>query len=193
MTLLLLLCCTALAREPQGARPAPLATEHHAAVLVSPIGPVAAGVSSALGTPAFDANLRVLHMPGAFVGWSAQADLLSADAMDLHMLSTTLKGGPRFALRKRGLEDWSLNPFASVGYTSVGAGEHHLAHYAVLGLGLDATRTWVWQRFTMELGLGVYSALPVGFSTPAEALANEAPVVLSPIKPSVTWSLGYAF
>lgn len=150
-------------------------------------------VASGLGTPAVDANLRMLHMPRGGVGWSAQAEVLRVGIMDVGVMSAGLEVGPRFAVRKRGLSDWTVTPFAGLGYTSVSAAQSHLAHYSTLSVGVDAGRTWVWNRFTMELGLGFYSAIPFGYTTSAEALADQRPVSVSPIKPSFTWSVGYAF
>lgn len=195
MVLFSTLFFSAFAAEPPAAPPVqgPPTADYRTAVLVNPIGPVSAVVASATGTPAIDANLRAIHMPGDAVGFSLQGDYLRARIMDIHVGSATLKAGPRFALRKRGLADWSLTPYASVGYTAVSAAGDHLAHYGVLGLGVDASRTWVWKRFTMDLGLGVYTALPIAYGSPAEVFANERPVSVSPIKPSITWSLGYAF
>jgi len=185
LTLLLCLSTQALGADSD--------TEYRSAVLVSPIGPTVALVASAAGTPAFDLNVKAHHMLGDRVGLTLQTDFLRVRVEDVHVVHTGLKAGPRFALRGRGLSDWTLTPFASVGYTSVSAAHEHLVHYEVLGLGLDAGRTWVWKRFAMDLGLGVYSAFPVGFQTGAEALEAQAPISVSPIKPSVTWSIGYAF
>ena len=188
MNLFTLLFLSAMAAEPK-----PPPTEHQTAILVSPIGPVTALVANAVGTPAFDANLRAHHMVGDRLGWTVQTDFLRTRLMDVGVLSTSIRGGPRFALRKRGLADWSLNPYASVGYSTIYAAHEPLAHYGVLGLGVEAGRTWVWNHFTMELGLGVYSAVPIGYASPAEVLSERRPPNLSPIKPSVTWSVGYAF
>ncbi len=160
---------------------------------MSPIGPVVTTVANVTGSPVFDATLRFHHMPSDRLGWTLQADLTAAAIFDMQVSHFGVRGGPRFSLRQRGLSDWTVTPFATVGVTSLSALDRRLARYGVLGVGVEAGRTWVWRRLAMELGLGVYTAFPVGFSTPAEAMQEQKAVNLSPIKPSVTWSLGYAF
>jgi hypothetical protein len=200
LTMFLVLGSVASAAEPTHARQTvetqtveTQTAETQTAVMVSPIGPVVAAVSSVAGTPAFDVNLKVHHMMGDRVGWTVQADHLRAHVMDMDATHTALRGGPRFALRGRGLADWTLTPFVSVGHATLSAADEELIRYKLLGGGLDAGRTWVWQRFVMELGLGVYTTVPVAFKTDAEALATQEPVTIFPIKPSITWSVGYAF
>ena len=192
---LLLLALCLLSPEARAAsflRPA-VPTSHHSAVLLSPIGPVVAGVASALGTPAVDANLRMHHIFGEGVGMTLQTDFLWTRVMDVEVMSPNLRGGPRFSLRKRGLADWTLTPFAMVGYTTLSAAHEELFHYTTLGLGAEAGRTWVWKRLTMELGLGAYTTVPVAYHADAEVLPEQRPARISPVKPTLIWSLGYAF
>ncbi|MFT5681183.1 MAG: hypothetical protein ACI8RZ_002089 [Myxococcota bacterium] len=188
LMLLQALCSTADAAP---ARPQP--AEHRSAVLANPIGPVVAAVTTVTGTPTFDANLKGHHMVGDSLGWTLQADVLWIHVEDVDVMTTSLRGGPRISLGEQGLSGWYLTPFGTIGYTSLSASKQNLAHYAVVGGGLEAGRAWMWEHFIMELGLGLYSAFPVAYKSPAEALAEERPINLSPIKPSLTWSLGYAF
>jgi hypothetical protein len=190
-TLGLMLGAAALAAPPP--REVAAAAPHRTTVMVSPLGPVGAVVATAAGTPALDANLKVHHMVGRRVGLTAQVDHLRAHVMDMDATHTSLRAGPRFALRDRGLADWTLTPSGSIGYATLSAADEELMHYTLLGVGLDAGRTWVWKRLSMEVGLGAYSTFAVGYRTSAEALADEEPESVSPIKPNVTWSLGYAF
>ncbi len=190
--LLTLLNLTAGAAETTAAPP-PFVTDHDTAVLVSPIGPVVSLVGTAMGTPTADATLRFHHMTSDRVGLTLQTDLTSSVPFDLTVSHASLRGGPRLSLRQRGLADWTLTPFAVVGITTIAAAHERLARYGVVGGGVEVGRTWVWRRFTMELGLGAYSVVPVGFAARAEVFAEDHPVNVLPIKPAVTWGLGYAF
>ncbi len=168
-------------------------TEHDSAVLVSPLGPAVAVVANVTGVPIYEGNVRGHHMLSDRLGWSAQVDIAGGKPEGMDVVNATLRTGPRLPLRTRGLEDWSLTPFAMVGYTSLSAASQHLAHYGVLGGGLEIAHTWVWKRFAMDLGLAAYSVGAVGYTAPAEALREQRPLTIFPIKPSLTWSLGYAF
>jgi len=179
-----LFCLSAAAADPE---------PYDTAVLVNPIGPVTAVVANALGIPAFDANLKLHHMPRDGVGFTVQTDLTNVVVEDLHVVHSAVRFGPRFSLRKRGLADWTLTPYAVVGYTGASAAHTHLVRYGVVGAGLDAGRTWVWKRFTMELGLGVLGTAAFAVATPTEVLADRAVPSLLPVQPHLNWSLGYAF
>jgi len=193
LTMLATLCLVASAAEPQAPPSEQPQNDHQSAVLVNPVGPVAAGVATVLGTPAFDANIRLHHMHTNSIGWTVQADFLRAMVMDMHAMHSSVRAGPRFALHSRGLTDWSLTPFGSVGYTTLSAADKTLASYAVLGVGVEAGRVWVWNHFALELGLGAYTDFPVAYRPEAEVFVDLEPERISPIKPIVTWSLGYAF
>lgn len=190
-TLSILTLFTAHAAEPDPA-PRPV-TEHRSAVSISPLGIGSAIVGNALGTPTFDATVRFHHMPGDRVGLSLQTDLTWSVPFDFTVSYAGLRGGPRFALRQRGLEDWTVTPLALVGVTTLSAAGERLARYGTLGVGVEADRTWVWKRFTLELGLALYAAAPVAYAAPAEVFRGLRVPSVSPVKPSLTWSLGYAF
>lgn len=187
MIAILALLGPALADEPADTEP------HDTAVLTGPIGPIVAVVANVLEIPSFDANLRVLHVHGDRWGWTAQTDVITTVPFFVRATHVGLRGGPRLSLRGRGLSDWTVGAFGILGITDVSVAGGSLARYAVVGGGLEGGRTWVWKRFTMELGLAVYSTGNIAYASDAEVLEDERPASLSPIKPSVNWSLGYAF
>ncbi len=172
--------------------PAPSA-ERHAALMISPIGPLVAVIASAAGTRTFDANVRFHHVPRPGMGWTLQADVTDTSAMDMHVLHVSVRGGLRLSLRQRGLADWTLTPFVIGGGTTQSALDTRLARYGTLGIGVQIGRTWAWKRFVMELGIGVYAKTHVGFTSDVEVMAGQDAVSLSPVMPTITWSLGYAF
>lgn len=193
MPALLALCLTlAHAIEPAPPRPA-ATTDHRSAALISPLGVGSAIVGNALGTPTFDATLRFHHMPTDPIGLSLQTDLTWSIPFDFTVSYAGLRGGPRIALRRRGLEDWTVTPLVLFGVTTLSAAGERLARYGTLGVGVEADRTWVWNRFTMELGLAAYTAAPVAYTARAEVFEGQRVPSVFPVKPSLTWSLGYAF
>lgn len=163
------------------------------AVLISPLGVGASVVGHALGTPTYDVPLRLSHAASDRVGLTLQTDLTWSTPFDMATSYTGLRGGPRISLRGRGLDDWTLTPFALAGVSTVSAGGERLARYGMVGVGVEAGRTWVWKHFTMEVGLGAYAATDVAYAARAEVFADLRVQPVLPIKPTVNWSVGYAF
>ncbi len=200
----LLAITLALATEPIPAEPEePVPAEPEEpqnALLVSPIGPaVAMAVNLAkfdeFGVPvwAFDLNLRGHHLFDDRWGLTVQLDLTMGELL-LRATHVGLRVGPRMALRKRGLADWTMSPFVLVGATWLGSGGYPLARWGTLGLGAEMGRTFEWRRLAIELGWGLYVTRNVGYHAQAEALVgSEAPSSPVAVLPIFTWSVGHAF
>ena len=177
--------------------------DHQSAVLINPTLPaitsIANGVLQLTEIDEFisvgisDANLRVLHQPSPRWGVMVHIDYSKVSYM-LSASHVGLRVGPRMSLRENGLSDWYLSAALIGGVSTISASNYRLAHWGVLGCSSELGRTWVWKQLIVEVGVGLYSTINVGYLAPAEAFKNgSAPAALLPIKASYHTGIGYAF
>ena len=102
-----------------------------------------------------DINLRGLFLSNNRRGVHIQAELTIIDVI-FKSTHLGLRAGPRYALRGKGLADWTVSPFALVGYTKTSAGGYPLSKWYTLGIGSEVGKTWVWKRLINELNIGIY-------------------------------------
>ena len=171
------------------------------AVLVSPLGSALGfGVAALAGEAGgldeigmnirlLDGNLRVVHAPAGRLGWVAQVD---ATRLDFVMRTAHLgvRTGPRWGVGDAALEGWGVSPFVLAGHTWITAGEHGLARWWVVGVGLEATRTWVWEPLVLELGGGVYTDANVAYTPLISSFEDGRPSSLLPVKPMLDLNVG---
>ena len=140
-----------------------------------------------------DANLRVLHQPSPRWGVMVHVDYSHVSYM-LSASHVGIRVGPRLSLRDNGLSDWYINAALIGGMSTISASNYRLAHWGVLGCSSELGRTWIWKQLIVEVGLGLYSTINVGYHAPAQAFKNgSAPAALLPIKASYHTGIGYAF
>ena len=117
---------------------------------------------------AADANIRALYQPSQRWGMMMHVDYSSVS----YMLSAShigLRVGPRMSLRENGLSDWYLSTTLIGGISTVSASNYLLAHWGVLGCSSELGRTWVLKQLIVEVGVGLYSTINVGYHAPAQA------------------------
>lgn len=190
-TALLLAVTVATASPAEGLSPAPPRN----AVVVDPLAPALALVLRALELPALDLNLRGHRILSDSVGITAELDYTSlAGAYTVRTWHTGGRVGARLALRGRGLSDWTVTPFVLGGVTGVTVdGYGGLARYGVLGSGVEAGRTWVWGPVALDLGVGLYTAMNLGYQVLAPA-AEGTEVGPGPfLRPLVDLGIGHAW
>ena len=140
----------------------------------------------------WDANLRGYQLYNDRWGLMAALDYTHGN---LVWKSTHIgcKVGPRLSLQNSGFEGWSLSAYGILGYTKISASRYPLSKWAVYGVGTEVGRSFVWNHFVLDLGLGLYSVQNGLYSSSAEALkGTESPQGLSTV-PSVHTGIGYAF
>ena len=140
----------------------------------------------------WDANLRGYQIYTDKWGIMAQVDYTQSN---LITTSTHIAGklGPRLSLQNSGFEGWSLCTYGIIGTTALSASRYPLAKWAVYGIGTELGRSFVWNHFVLDLGLGVYTTRNAFYSSSAQAFKeSEPPAGLSTI-PSIHIGIGYAF
>jgi hypothetical protein len=194
----LLAISAALAVEPNLESPEPATVEN--VLMVNPLGPALALAANAIvigdigiRVRAFDLNLRAHHVFTDRWGLTAQLDFTTAELL-VRGTHLGVRAGPRMAVRKRGLTDWTLSPFLMAGYTALGTLSFRMAGWGMVGFGGEVGRTWIWRRLSFELGLGLYSTTNFGYASQVETLVgSEAPNLGLPLKPLLNACIGYAF
>lgn len=188
--LLLLVGAVANATEPAAPE-----QPRRSALVFDPAGPLLAGVATALGVPALDLNLRGHHMRGDRWGVTVEAEWLSVTQnFTLKARHVGLRGGPRWALRGRGLDDWALLPFTILGHTSFRAGGiGSMGDYWVVGVGAELGRVWTWGPVCLELGLGSYLATSQGYTIRSAALEGTELDPGPVLRPLLDLGVGYAW
>lgn len=167
-----------------------LAAPPRSAITVDPHGAVLGlAASGALKLPVFDANLGAQRMFTEAVGGEVRVDVTHTRTEFLRLTYTGVRMGPRFSLRRRGLHDWNVRPFVVAGVSVLTVGKP-LARYGVVGSGATIGRTWVWGRFVLDLGAGLYTSVNLPLGGEGD-LADPPPPVL-PIKPTFHGSIGVA-
>ena len=102
--------------------------------------------------------------------------------------------GTRCSMGDVGLSGWSAIPFVLIGYTSISSGNYDLSRWGVMGVGGEIDRTFVWNHFLLDIGIGIYSTRNVFYRSVAGAL--EGSTVSQPtvsVRPSLHTGVGYAF
>ena len=170
-------------------------------MVVSPLGPGVALLVGHLAEQAgglaeigmnvrlLDGSVRVLRGPPGRVGWTAQVDATRLDFV-MRTAHVGVRGGPRWGLGDAALEGWAVSPFLLGGRTWISAGEHGLARWWVVGVGLEATRTWVWEPLVLELGGGLYTDANVAYTPLISSFEDGRPASLLPVKPMIDLSVG---
>lgn len=176
------------------------------ALSVNALGPTLSLVATALGAAAAsgdslpfsiwaaDLNLRGHHMFTPRIGLTAQVDYTAVNFLT-RFSHVGVRVGPRFSLREEWLPGWGVSPYLIGGGSFATAGPVKLSRWGVLGVGAEATRTWVrGEHFSLELGFGVYRTTNFGYTTLVEGfVGGELPPNLLPVKPQAIVGVGYAF
>lgn len=141
---------------------------------------------------AWDANLRGYQIYNDRWGLMAQFDYTQVNQM-WNTTHVGFKVGPRLSLQSSGFEGWSVTAYGLVGYTAAKASRYPLSKWAVVGAGSEIGRSFMWNNFVLDLGLGLYTTRNVLYRTSADSLeGTDAPPGL-PTVPSIHTGIGYAF
>lgn len=140
----------------------------------------------------WDANIRSYQIYTERWGLMAQLDYTKSN---LIWKSSHLgcKIGPRLSLQKSGFEGWSLSAYGMFGTTTVSASRYILSKWLVYGVGTELGRSFVWNHFVLDLGLGLYTAHNTLYSSDAEAFIDSQPPPGLSTMPSIQIGIGYAF
>lgn len=140
----------------------------------------------------WDANLRGYNFYSKRWGVMAQLDYTQGNFIwkSSHI---GCKVGPRFSLQNSGFEGWSLSTYGILGYTTVSASHYPLSRWAVYGIGAELGRSYIWNHFVLDLGLGLYTAQNAIYRSYAEAMKDSDPPQGLSMVPSVHTGIGYAF
>ena len=140
----------------------------------------------------WDVNLRGYQVFNQRWGLSVQVDFTRAN-----IISTSThfgcRVGPRISLQNSGITGWNWTPFVMTGHTSVYAGNYPLSKWGVLGIGGELDRTYVWNNFVLDLGLGLYTTRNVLYRTYADAFDGSELQSDTSFKPIFHTGIGYAF
>ena len=161
------------------------------AVTVNPLTPVAARLARRLDVPAYDLNVRVHRMLDEKVGLTVQATVTSFRTLP-RATHAGVRVGPRYALRDRGLADWTAGLFGVLGVTHHSSGGYALATVGVVGFGADVGKMWVYRRFAFELGIGAFVTGHIGYAAHGEPFEGLSYGAVLPIKPALTLGVGLA-
>lgn len=140
----------------------------------------------------WDANLRGYQIYNKRWGLMAQLDYTQSNLI----WKTThigCKVGPRLSLQNTGFEGWGFTAYGLMGYTNLTASRYPLSRWTVVGAGTELGKSFVWNHFVLDLGVGLYSTRNLRYRTDADALeGSEVPEGLSTV-PSIHTGIGYAF
>jgi len=140
----------------------------------------------------WDANLRGYQIYSDRWSLMAQIDYTQVN----QMWKTTHVGckvGPRLSFQNSGFEGWSVTGYGLIGYTTAKASRYPLSKWAVVGAGSEVGRSFIWNNFVLDLGLGLYTTRNLLYRTSADSLkGSEAPPGLTAV-PSLHTGIGYAF
>ena len=139
----------------------------------------------------WDANLRGYRIYNNRWRLMAQLDYTRSNLV----WKTTHVGakiGPRLSLQNSDFEGWSLSTYGLFGYTSLSASRYPLSRWAVVVAGSELGRSFVWNHFILDLGVGLYTTHNFLYHTSTEAYKDsDAPAGLT--VPSIHTGIGYAF
>ena len=139
----------------------------------------------------WDANLRGYKIYTPRWGLITQMDYTQSNLL---WKSTFVGGkiGPRLSLQSTGFEGWSLSTYGLAGVITLSASRYPLSRWSVIGVGTELGRSFVWNHFVLDLGLGFQTTKNILYRNSAEAFKDyrlPEPVTI----PILHVGMGYAF